>query len=98
MKLFEVHVEAVAYIWAEDRREAEQVAEREINDVMEGADYTANEHTPGSAVYFNWGDSCPFGDAPEEFGNLTMDEIAEKWAEEDAKIDRDTLPLPGVLP
>ena len=93
MKLFEVHVEAVAYVWAKDYREAERTAEREINEVMEGADYTANEMKVGSPVYADWTGSCPFGDAPEEFDGMTMDQISDRWREEDAKVDRETLPL-----
>jgi hypothetical protein len=95
-KLYEVRVEAVAYVWAESARAAEREANQNITEVMDGGDMDAYECKLTGPFCADWGDSNPFGIAPEEYTDMTMNEIQEKAEQEDAKIDRDTLPLPGV--
>lgn len=96
MKLFEVNIEAKAYVWAEDYRAAERIAAEEIREIMDDAEIDAYEIKPGSPVYSGYEASEPFGEAPEAFDGMVLSEIREKMAEEDAKVDRETLPLPGV--
>jgi len=96
MKLFEVSIEAKAYVWAENERAAERIAQEEIRDVMDDAEIDAYEVKADSPLYAGYEDAEPFGEAPDEFEGLTLSEIRAKQAEEDAKVDRDTLPLPGV--
>lgn len=97
MKLFEIEVTSRMLVWAKDDREAEKLAQRELSDLDYETD--ATEVKPGSPVWHDLSDAEPFGDAPDEFYGLTMDQIQEKWAEEPGsqfEFDPYTLPLPGV--
>lgn len=96
MDLYEVEIQAIAYVWATSQREAEQIAQDEIDEVMEGADYNAVEHGAKSPIWSDWRGSEPFGDAPEGFDGLTVSEIHEKWEGDDPQPESDpfTLPLP----
>lgn len=100
MKLFEVEVKTMLYVWAEDRREAERVAERHIDD-EDFHDSDAREITADSVIDSSWSDCYPYGDAPEGFGNMTLEQIRDEWNnpnpdEEKFTPDPYTLPLPGV--
>lgn len=95
MKLFEVEVTTVVYVWAEDRHDAEHLAERHIYDEVLH-DSNAREIRPESGIDSDWADSCPYGDAPDGFDNLTVEEIVDKWNGPDEGFvpDLETLPLP----
>jgi hypothetical protein len=102
MKLFEVEVATVVCLWAEDRRSAERKAELYLDDVM-NHDSNAREIVAGVSFDADWSDEVPFGNAPEGFNNLTIEEIQDKWSGKNCDDDNEvfvpdpyTLPLPGV--
>lgn len=98
MKLFEVEVTTMVYVWAEDRRTAEHLAERHVED-EDFHDSNAREVTPDTALDDSWSDCYPYGDAPEGFDNLTVEQIQDRWNDPDPDVseflpDLETLPLP----
>jgi hypothetical protein len=98
MKLWEVEIVATAVVWAKDQREAERIATPEVDDCS--PDATASEISPAKPVIpGEWSDCEPFGDAPDGFEGLTVEQIRDKWKDPDSKVfvpDPYTLPLPGV--
>ena len=96
MKLFEVEVTTVVYVWAENDHRAERLAVSHIDDES-FHETNASEVTGNSYVHSSWDDGIPYGKGPEGFDNLTVDEIRDKWkeqAENEPFVDLLTLPLP----
>lgn len=80
LKLFKVEITAVAYVLAEDAREAEKVARWNRIDIGDG-DAFATKVKPGHEVEGEWrGRSLPFVDGKHNVEEKTVEQLVSEIA------------------
>lgn len=82
-RLYEVQASGTLFVWGDDEFDAEREARDALRDGAEEVDLTADEIDMGQIAvgYRHRLDERAWGDPDEDYTDLTLGQIAERWAE-----------------